>query len=622
MASSFFMRGRSRPKVFWVLWPSSKSDGTHTRTPPNRFNKVKKPLKTFFSDGSPKETGLALVLIALLFAGWATFFHLGDFPLLSPDEGRNAEVAREMKVDGRWLVPTYDGAVYLDKPAFFFKATALSLAAFGDNEAAARLPSALSAFALLVLLLVFCQKVYGRLTAAMALVVVASTPLFMAFSRIVIFDMMLALWVSAAILLAYLAEEVDGAKRRQRYLLATLCAGLATLVKGPVGFLVPLLVMAVFHGLERHGRAIRSFFHPWHILLFLGVVLPWFIGLSIECPDFPYYGIMKESIARFTTTEFRRTQPTWYYAAIIGGCFFTWSTLLPGAIHQLIKRRFELHRADRLFIVWALVVVIFFSLSQSKLPGYILTGVIALGVLVARILARALEGGDPVALSLVRRGLLTLFILSLILLCPLLMFVFTPEDVPKPRWLTPGAMMQFAPVIPGFILSLGATTVMALIAFLKQSPRGALVAYLIFPVLLLTLNFGVIPRHAEIKSGHSIVNRLPPALTKDTEIACLACMPPGVPFYLGRLMTVFTEEGRELTSNYVIFSLASGKSWPPRLVPWASRDAYLETTEHPLFLMATGERRDELVRRGERVGAPVVALANGYFGVLLPPGNP
>jgi len=86
-------------------------------------------------------------------------------------------------------------------------------------------------------------------------------------------------------------------------------------------------------------------------------------------------------------------------------------------------------------------------------------------------------------------------------------------------------------------------------------------------------------------------------------------------------VTVFTEEGRELTSNYVIFSLASGKSWPTQLVPWALRETYLSRTEHPLFLMATGERREELVLRGDRVGASVVPLANGYFGVLLPAGN-
>jgi 4-amino-4-deoxy-L-arabinose transferase-like glycosyltransferase len=144
---------------------------------------------------------------ALLFATWATFVHLGDFSLLSPDEGRNAEVAREMKVSGSWLVPTYDGATYLDKPAFFFKASALALKAFGDTEWAARLPSALSAWLWLMLLFAFCRRAYGPTTASLAVVVLALTPLFEAFARIVIFDMMLGLFVSSAILAAYRAGE-------------------------------------------------------------------------------------------------------------------------------------------------------------------------------------------------------------------------------------------------------------------------------------------------------------------------------------------------------------------------------------------------------------------------------
>ncbi|HEY1490708.1 MAG TPA: 4-amino-4-deoxy-L-arabinose transferase, partial [Verrucomicrobiae bacterium] len=83
------------------------------------------------------------VLLALAMVWFALFFQLGKLPLLQPDEGRNTEVAREMKESGAWLSPTYDGIAYLDKPAFYFKCVALSLAAFGNNETAARLPSAI-----------------------------------------------------------------------------------------------------------------------------------------------------------------------------------------------------------------------------------------------------------------------------------------------------------------------------------------------------------------------------------------------------------------------------------------------------------------------------------------------
>src|SRR5215475_1325946 len=131
---------------------------------------------------------------------------LGYLPLLVPDEGRNAEVAREMKESGAWLVPTYDGADYLDKPAFFFKAVALSLAMFGNTETAARIPSAAAGVGLVLLVFAFCRKVHGTRCALLAAIVVATTPLYVAFARTVIFDIALAFFTCSAIFCGYLAE--------------------------------------------------------------------------------------------------------------------------------------------------------------------------------------------------------------------------------------------------------------------------------------------------------------------------------------------------------------------------------------------------------------------------------
>ncbi len=552
---------------------------------------------------------------ALLLATWATFVHLGDFSLLSPDEGRNAEVAREMKVSGSWLVPTYDGATYLDKPAFFFKASALALQAFGDSEWAARLPSAVSAWLWLILLFAFCRRVYGPTTAAIAVVVIALTPLFEAFARIVIFDMMLGLFVSSAILAAYLAGETEGSARRNWYLLATLASGLATLVKGPVGFLVPLLVMSVYHLFSGRRALIGTFFRLSHILLFLAIVLPWFVGLSMACPDFPYYGIMKESIARFTTPEFRRTQPFYYYGLIIAGCFFPFSSILPAALREGFRRSFRLTDADRLFVVWVLVVVAFFSLSQSKLPGYILTGVVALGVLVARVLALALEHKDAVAIRMVRSSALLLGVIALLLAAPPMAELWLPGFLPHPRWLTPTVYERFMPILPGVILALGLTAFVSLGAWLIRSTRIACVGFLVFPLLFLTLNFEAVARHASIKSARPIFEQLPAHLPTDTEFACLACMPHGLPFYLGRELTVFTEDGRELTSNYVLFSIKTGKPWSERLVPLDRYPAYLAGRRQPIFLMARTERLKEVTALAS--GREIVLLPSDYIGVLL-----
>jgi len=557
-------------------------------------------------------------LIALLFGAWAVFFHLGDFPLLSPDEGRNAEVAREMKESGAWLVPTYNGATYLDKPAFFFKAVALSLAALGDTELAARLPSALSAFGLLLLVFAFCRRAYGELTAALAVAIVASTPLVMAFSRIVIFDMMLGFFVCAAILSAYWAEEQEGARRRHGYLAATLAAGCATLVKGPVGFLVPLLVMTSFHLVNGSRDAIRRFFTLPNIGLFLAVVLPWFIGLSLACPDFPYYGIMKESIARFTTPEFRRTQPFYYYALIIAGGFFAWSVILPESMLVAWRDRRHLSRPDRLFAVWAIVVVVFFSLSQSKLPGYILTGVVALGVLTARVFAEALSGRNPAALGLTRRACLGLALAAGLLAVPPLLLTVSPESMTKPKWLTTEVLANFGPLLPGLALSLGGVALLALVAWTRRDARWGLAAFLAFPVLLLTVNFDLVPRQTGMKSARGLHERLPADLPAATEFACDRCLPHGLPFYLGQPVTVFTEDGRELTSNYVLFSLKSGKPWPERLIPAAKAQDYLARRRHPVYLMMRGQRRAELETLARAHGSRVDLYPNDYVGTLLP----
>jgi len=186
-----------------------------------------------------------LVVLAVFISTLTIFARLGQLPLRDPDEGRNSEVAREMQRSGAWLVPTYDGLAYLDKPAFYFKAVALSFSVFGSSEAAARLPSALSGFALLAMLFAFCRREYQPATAAIAVIIVATTPLFFAFARHVIFDMALAFLVCAAIFAGYLAEGAEGRRRKGWYLAGAAAAGFATLVKGPIGFLLPTLVTKV-----------------------------------------------------------------------------------------------------------------------------------------------------------------------------------------------------------------------------------------------------------------------------------------------------------------------------------------------------------------------------------------
>ena len=562
-----------------------------------------------------------LPCLAVLVVLIALFARLGELPFRDPDEGRNAEVAREMAKSGAWLVPTYDGLTYLDKPAFFFKAVALSYSLLGESEFAARLPSALFATALLLMLYTFCLREYGeRDTAALAVIITATSPLFLALGRHVIFDMTLAFFVCAAIFCAYLAESVTGWRRTRWYLLGAAAAGFATLVKGPVGFLVPLLVIVVFNLVEgRRGWGWRAF-SPWNVLVFFAVVLPWFIGLSYQRPDFPYYGLVEESFHRFTTTSFQRGGPIYYYGFVLLGGLFAWSFLLPEAAARAWSNREKFVSADRLFIVWAIVVVLFFSISKSKLPAYILSVSAALGALLARLFAAALKNPQGEASRLIFRGLLFLALLSVSFALFLALDTFFPGSYGKMGLMRSSEFTRltvlFAPSACVFLI----VALMAALAFWRRDIRIAFATFLLLPLLTLTIDFGALLHYSEASSSRQIARNIP-ALPAGTAVVCLECFPCGLPYYLKQSVVVVSKDGSELTSNYVTFTLKKTKDWPEVIIPFDDWTQWLASRDTAIYLLADRRTHDALDNLASEKKAEVRELAPGWWGALLAPGS-
>ena len=605
------------------------------------------------------QSETAWVLFALAVIWFALFFRLGNLPLLQPDEGRNAEVAREMKESGAWLSPSYNGITYLDKPAFYFKAVALSLAAFGNNETAARLPSAIFGLATLALAYFFCRRVYGPRCAILAVIIITTMPLYVVLSRTVIFDIALAFFVSAAIFAGYRAEESDGKSRRNWYLLGALAAGFATLVKGPVGFLIPGLVLFVFHLVERWSEVrnligelvagfltlvkgplvyliprmvflvfhrigarcgmLKRFFAPLNLLVFFGVTLPWFIGLSLQHPDFPYYGLIEESFHRFTTTTFHRSQPFYFYALIVAGLFLPWSFILPEAGVAAWKNRKHLSSADRLCLVWAVVVVIFFSLSKSKLPGYILTATVASGILVARFFEHALAHRDGKAARIIGRAAITLAVLCLVAAMVAIYLSPRMKLLAKPLGLSVSDAEALGAQFGTPIILLAVFAVLGLLVRFRRDIGLGFVVFAIFPLLLFTLNFGVIETVFNVKSARQLSDKIP-ALSPETKLAFLECFPSGLPFYLDRTATLFTRDGSELTSasNYILFRLKNDPQWPDNLVAVTNFDRWISQRSRQIYLVAREKDRPRLEAIAGVQPADIQPLTPPYIGILLP----
>jgi len=561
-------------------------------------------------------TGRFLTVCAFLVAAFTLFAGLGKLALMEPDEERNAEVAREMKTSGAWLIPTYDGLPYLDKPAFYFKAVALSFAAFGETRAAARLPSAVFGLALLTLLFRFCRRVYNDRCAALAVLVAATSPLYIAFSRLVIMDMTLAFFICAAVFAGFCAEE-DQAHRSRWYILSAASAGLATLVKGPVGFILPALVLGVFNWLGHRRGWLKRLFAPLNLLVFFAITLPWFLGVMCAHPDFWRYGIVEESFHRFTTTQFRRTGPVYYYIPwLIAGCF-AWSVLVPESIVAAWKTRKQLSRADRLFIVWSVVTLVFFTISQSKRPDYVLTVVVALAALTARIFDLALAQGNGRAARLVLRTTAALAIVSAVGAALLTLSVIKPGTMEyllhirgeEFRWLPP----TYAPVAGGLIL----VALIAAAACWLKNLHVALAGFVLLPLVLLTVGFHGLARYAYARSSEPMVNRIP-ALPPDTEIVCLRCFRTGIPFYLKRCVTIVSDDGKEFTSNYIMFALKKTESRPVNIVPPAQFDHWLAARDHPVYLIAHRTSGEMLQSIAATRGATVTELEPTWWGALLP----
>lgn len=559
---------------------------------------------------------------------WFTLgFRLGYLPLTAPDEGRNAEVAREMKLSGAWLVPTYNGVDYLDKPAFYFKAVALSLSAFGDNETAARLPSALFAAALVAAVCVFCRKVYGPRCGWLAAIVVSTMPLFLMNARTVIFDMALALFVCGAIFAGWLAEEAEGKARRNWYLLGAAAAGLATLVKGPVGFLIPMLVLLVFNRVEGRPGAWKRLLAPMNLLVFFAVTLPWFVGLCLVHPDFLHYGLVEESFHRFTTSSgFHRSEPFYFYLLIVAGTFFPWSLLLPEAALATWRGHLAKNRADRLCLVWSVVVVVFFSISQSKLPGYILSVTVSAGILAARLFDVALAEPDGRVSRLAGRATVALAIVSLLLAAGMAVLAAKSEMrlLARPMRIPVADAERVGRAMTPLLAVLAGFGIFGLVARWRRNAMLSFLCFALFVPLAANAGMGVIDVIVNAKSGRPTARALA-ALPPGTELACLQCFPNGLAFYLGRTVTLFTQNGGEITSesNYIKYLLTRDAPWPAPIRPLADFDTWLAAQKNPVCLIVRQSNTNRLQTIAAGRGATIQPLAADYWGARLPaPGIP
>ena len=314
--------------------------------------------------GAEIAVGVFVILVLFLF--------LGGRGLNEPDEGRYAEVSREMLLDGNILTPHLNGIAHFQKPPLIYWAAAASMALFGMNERSARLPAALAALGTTWLTFVLGRMYRGRLAGLIAACVLVSTVGFFWMARLLTPDMLLTFWITAAI--TCLARFAAGEPRAWQWGFFG-AMGLGFLTKGPMALVVPISAALGWRALAR--RQGISLPLAWaRGLIVTGVIgLSWFVVMCVQNPTLLDYFVRYEFIARITSHAHGRVQPWWFFVPVLAGGLLPWSLCFPAiavALRRRLRARTPLAPLHGLLLGWTVPPFIILSLAGSKLATYVL----------------------------------------------------------------------------------------------------------------------------------------------------------------------------------------------------------------------------------------------------------
>jgi 4-amino-4-deoxy-L-arabinose transferase-like glycosyltransferase len=435
---------------------------------------------TFTSTSLLARLGWGALIVATLFVCY--FSHLGAIGFVGPDEPRYAWIARAMAESGDWVTPRLYGQPWFEKPVLYYWEAAASFKLFGVSEAAARLPSALSALLATLALAWLAWRTYGAETARWLLLLLPTTVGMIGFSHAAATDMPFSGMLTIAMVCAALALGLAHNQKapllpRTPWLALILFGfflGLAVLAKGPAGIILcggAVFFWAIF---TKRWRDAFRLLHPVAIASFCLTALPWYILCSLRNPTFFRVFIIEHNFKRYLTPEFQHIQPFWYYLPIVLIAFLPWTATLVWSGLQGSTLTFRARHISPLswfFFSWSFFCLAFFSISKSKLPGYILPAVPAIGMLLAR-------GQTALASRFLRSFRLTLLVASLLFAVALALVALGTLKISRGN-------ERFGVAVASLLLLIGFANFILGLAYGpgKGTLRGALTACCVLPIL-------------------------------------------------------------------------------------------------------------------------------------------
>lgn len=458
-----------------------------------------------------KSVALLILALSILFGAF-----LGVRPLMVPDEGRYAEIPREMIALQDYVTPHVNYIKYFEKPPLFYWLQTLSIHIFGTSNAALRLMTTL--LGLLGCLVVYgtARQLFDHRTGWISALILATSGLYFEMARYITLDMAVTFFLTATLCSFLCALQQPIGRKRNYYLwLMYGCAALATLTKGLIGVIFPGMIIGCWVLLTNNWRALKTYCLPTGILLWLAIVLPWHILVQSRNPEFFHFYVIQQQFARYLTPIANRSAPWWFFSAFLVAGFLPWTCFLV----QAIKYHWPWHSKSNtsssitlLLLLWAVLIFGFFQFSHSQLPPYILPALPPLAMLVGHYLAE-LSRKQHVA----SKGLWGAWLVTIALALGLAIYGITQQFS---YWLL------LLPFLVGGILYY---------SYRRWQVLGAIIGLMLSmaPVLWVGDYVGSVPI-AQQKTTQTLASNLKPLLKPQDQVASYHGYYQDLPFYLQR----------------------------------------------------------------------------------------
>jgi 4-amino-4-deoxy-L-arabinose transferase-like glycosyltransferase len=479
-----------------------------------------------------KRAAIAVVLAALFVLWFAQIEHR---QLLEPDEGRYAEIPREMLTTGDWITPRLNDLLYFEKPPLQYWSTAAAYAAFGPHNWTARLWCVLTGLAGIALAFYAARRLHSMKAAIYAAAMLGSSVLYFGASHVNTLDAGVTFFLEATVFGLVLSRRSCATPLEARLSLgaAWVAMALAVLSKGLIGIVLPALAFALYSALYRDNETWRKLDAKIGIPLMLAIAAPWFVAVTRAHPDFPYFFFVHEHFTRFLTTEHHRYEPWWFFLPVLLLGTLPWTPPMLKSLARPLQPppRGESFHASGFLAVWIAVVFMFFSASHSKLIAYILPLFPPLALLAGIRLAEMQTAEAARELIASATAAVVVFAAGLLVLA----FAATrhPEmlHVAYVTWLAAGITLW------------GLAAAVATVGLRKRKLALGFATLAIAAVGTSQLALTAVDALGPARSTYGLARQIRPYLANDTEVYAVQLYPQALPFYLGRTLTLVDYRG-------------------------------------------------------------------------------